>query len=169
MEKQWWKESIVYQIYPRSFLDSNGDGIGDLRGITKKLDYIHDLGADVIWLCPIYDSPNADNGYDIRDYRAIMKDFGTMEDFDELLSEAHRKGLKIIMDLVVNHTSDEHEWFRKSRMAPANSYRNYYIWKDGKNGAEPNNWGPFSAAPHGNTTHLSGSIIFICLQRNNLI
>lgn len=141
MEKQWWKESIVYQIYPRSFLDSNGDGIGDLRGITKKLDYIHDLGADVIWLCPIYDSPNADNGYDIRDYRAIMKDFGTMEDFDELLSEAHRKGLKIIMDLVVNHTSDEHEWFRKSRMAPANSYRNYYIWKDGKNGAEPNNWG----------------------------
>lgn len=141
MEKQWWKESVVYQIYPRSFLDSNGDGIGDLRGITKKLDYIHDLGADVIWLCPVYDSPNADNGYDIRDYHAIMKDFGSMEDFDELLSEAHRKGLKIIMDLVVNHTSDEHEWFRRSRMTPVNRYRNYYIWKSEKNGAEPNNWG----------------------------
>lgn len=140
MEKQWWKESVVYQIYPRSFMDSNGDGIGDLRGIINKLDYIHNLGANVIWLCPIYDSPNADNGYDIRNYRAIMKDFGTMEDFDELLAEAHRRDMKIIMDLVVNHTSDEHEWFVKSRMTPANRYRNYYIWRDGKNGAEPNNW-----------------------------
>ena len=141
MEKQWWKESVVYQIYPRSFLDSNGDGIGDLRGIMEKLDYIRDLGADVIWLCPIYDSPNADNGYDIRDYRAIMKEFGTMEDFDELLLQAHRKSLRIVMDLVVNHTSDEHEWFRKSRQNPAGQYRDYYIWKNGKDGAEPNNWG----------------------------
>jgi oligo-1,6-glucosidase len=139
--KQWWKESVVYQIYPRSFLDSNDDGVGDLGGIIEKLDYIHDLGADVIWLCPIYDSPNADNGYDIRDYRTIMKEFGTMKDFDKLLSEAHRKNLKIVMDLVVNHTSDEHEYFQKSRQNPANRYRDYYIWKDGKNGSEPNNWG----------------------------
>lgn len=141
MERQWWKEAVVYQIYPRSFMDSNGDGIGDLRGIIQKLDYIRSLGANVIWLCPIYDSPNADNGYDIRDYYAIMKEFGTMNDFDELLLQAHRKGLKIVMDLVVNHTSDEHEWFRKSRQNPAGRYRDYYIWKDGQGGAEPNNWG----------------------------
>lgn len=141
MEKQWWKEAIVYQIYPRSFMDSNGDGIGDLKGIIKKLDYIRDLGANVIWLCPVYDSPNADNGYDIRDYHAIMKEFGTMDDFDELLLKAHQIGLKIVMDLVVNHTSDEHEWFRKSRQNPAGRYRDYYVWKGGKNGAEPNNWG----------------------------
>ena len=145
--KQWWKEAIVYQIYPRSFLDSNGDGIGDLQGIIRKLDYIRDLGANVIWLCPIYDSPNADNGYDIRDYRAVMKEFGTMADFEELLAQAHRKGLKIVMDLVVNHTSDEHAWFQKSRQNPANRYRGYYIWKDGKNGTEPNNWGAVFGGP----------------------
>lgn len=137
--QQWWKEAVVYEVYPRSFMDSNGDGIGDLKGVTQKLDYIRELGANVIWLCPIYDSPNADNGYDIRDYRTIMKEFGTMDDFDELLSQAHQKGLKIVMDLVVNHTSDEHEWFQKSRQNPPNPYRSYYIWKDGKNGAEPNN------------------------------
>lgn len=141
MEKQWWQEAVVYQVYPRSFLDSNNDGIGDLRGIIRKLDYIEELGADVIWLCPVYDSPNDDNGYDIRDYRSIMKEFGTMKDFDELLSLAHQKGLKIVMDLVVNHTSDEHEWFRESRRTPANKYRNYYIWKEGKAGGEPSNWG----------------------------
>ncbi|WP_411676932.1 glycoside hydrolase family 13 protein [Caproicibacter sp.] len=141
MEKKWWKEAVVYQVYPRSFLDSSGDGVGDLRGIIQKLDYIRDLGANVIWLCPIYDSPNADNGYDIRDYRKIMKEFGTMRDFEELLAQAHQKGLKIVMDLVVNHTSDEHEWFQKSRQSPANQYRGYYIWKDGKDGGEPNNWG----------------------------
>ncbi|MDD3261241.1 MAG: alpha-glucosidase [Oscillospiraceae bacterium] len=140
-EKKWWKEATVYQIYPRSFMDSSGDGIGDLPGILSKLDYIRELGADVIWLCPIYDSPNADNGYDIRDYRAIMREFGTMANFDQLLEAAHNKGLRIVMDLVVNHTSDEHEWFRKSCQAPANKYRKYYIWKDGKNGGAPNNWG----------------------------
>ncbi len=138
--RQWWKESVVYQIYPRSFMDSNGDGIGDLQGIIRKLDYISALGADVIWLCPVYDSPNADNGYDIRDYQSIMKDFGTMQDFNELLVQAHEKNLKIVMDLVVNHSSDEHEWFRKSRETPKNKYRDYYIWRDGKNGAEPTNW-----------------------------
>lgn len=140
MTKQWWKESVVYQIYPRSFKDSNGDGIGDLQGVIQKLDYLKDLGVDVLWLCPVYDSPNADNGYDIRDYRAIMKEFGTMQDFDELLVQAHQRNLKIVLDLVVNHTSDEHEWFQKSRMTPKNKYRDYYIWKDGKNGAEPTNW-----------------------------
>lgn len=147
MQTQWWKEAVVYQIYPRSFLDSNGDGIGDLPGILSKLDYIRELGADVIWLCPVYDSPNADNGYDIRDYRAVMKEFGTMENFEELLAAAHQKGLKLIMDLVVNHTSDEHEWFRKSRRSPADRYRGYYIWKDGRDGAEPNNWGAVFGGP----------------------
>lgn len=140
MKKQWWKESTVYQIYPRSFCDSNGDGIGDLPGIESKLDYLRNLGVDVLWLSPIYDSPNADNGYDIRDYRKIMAEFGTIEDFDRLLATAHRKGLKIVMDLVVNHTSDEHEWFRKSRQIPKNEYRDRYYWRAGKNGAEPNNW-----------------------------
>jgi len=140
MTKQWWKESVVYQIYPRSFMDSNGDGVGDLNGIIQKLDYLKDLGVDVLWLCPIYDSPNTDNGYDIRDYHSIMREFGTIQDFDRLLELAHQKGLKIIMDLVVNHTSDEHEWFQKSRQNPENEYRDYYIWRDGKNGEEPNNW-----------------------------
>jgi oligo-1,6-glucosidase len=141
MTKKWWKESVIYQIYPRSFMDSNGDGIGDLNGIIQKLDYLKDLGIDVIWLCPIYDSPNADNGYDIRDYRKIMAEFGTMEDFYRLLACAHAKGIRIVMDLVVNHTSDEHEFFQKSKQTPENEYRDYYIWREGKNGKEPNNWG----------------------------
>lgn len=142
MNTQWWKEAVVYQIYPRSFMDSNGDGIGDLKGITSKLDYLKELGVDVIWMSPIYQSPNDDNGYDISDYQAIMKEFGTMEDFDELLSEAHKRGLKIVMDLVVNHTSDEHCWFVESRKAEKNPYSDYYIWRDGKpDGSEPNNWG----------------------------
>ena len=111
MKKSWWKESVVYQIYPRSFCDSNGDGIGDLRGIISKLDYLKELGIDVIWLSPVYRSPNDDNGYDISDYEDIMEEFGTMEDFDELLKEAHDRGIKIVMDLVVNHSSDEHAWF----------------------------------------------------------
>ena len=139
--RQWWKESVVYQIYPRSFMDSNGDGIGDLQGIIQKLNYLKDLGVDVLWICPIYDSPNTDNGYDIRNYRAILNEFGTMHDFDELLVQAHQKGIRIIMDLVVNHTSDEHEWFVKSRMKEKNKYRDYYIWRDGKQGGPPNNWG----------------------------
>ena len=139
--KQWWKESVVYQIYPRSFADSNGDGIGDLNGITQHLDYLQDLGVDVIWLSPVYQSPNDDNGYDISDYQAIMSDFGTMEDYDRMLSEAHKRGIKIVMDLVVNHTSDEHQWFVESKKSKDNQYRDYYIWKEGKNGKEPNNWG----------------------------
>lgn len=139
--KQWWKESVVYQIYPRSFADSNGDGIGDLNGITEHLDYLQDLGVDVIWLSPVYQSPNDDNGYDISDYQAIMSDFGTMEDYDRMLSEAHKRGIKIVMDLVVNHTSDEHQWFVESKKSKDNQYRDYYIWKEGKNGKEPNNWG----------------------------
>lgn len=139
--KTWWKESVVYQIYPKSFKDSNGDGIGDLNGITQKLDYIKELGANVIWLCPVYKSPNDDNGYDISDYRDIMKDFGDMNDYDRLLAEAHKRGIKIIMDLVVNHTSDEHKWFIESKKSKDNPYRDYYIWRDGKNGKEPNNWG----------------------------
>ena len=146
--KKWWQKSVVYQIYPRSFQDSNGDGIGDLKGITKRLPYIAELGADVIWLSPIYASPNDDNGYDISDYQAIMPEFGTMEDFDEMLAKAHELGLKIVMDLVVNHTSDEHNWFKESRKSKDNPYRDYYIWRDpkpgmkgGEPGAEPNNWG----------------------------
>lgn len=128
-KKAWWKEAVIYQIYPRSFADSNGDGIGDLNGITAHLDYLETLGIDVIWLSPVYKSPNDDNGYDISDYRDIMDDFGTMEDFDRLLAEAHRHHIKIVMDLVVNHTSDEHAWFIESRSSKDNPYRDYYIWK----------------------------------------
>ena len=141
MNKTWWKESVVYQIYPRSFCDSNGDGIGDLKGITEKLDYLKELGINVIWLSPVYQSPNDDNGYDISDYEAIMTEFGTMADFDKMLNKAHSLGIKIVMDLVVNHTSDEHKWFVESRSSKDNPKRDYYIWKDGKGGKEPNNWG----------------------------
>ncbi len=125
--RTWWKESVVYQIYPRSFYDSNGDGIGDLRGIIHKLDYIQDLGVDVVWLCPVYKSPNDDNGYDISDYRAIAEEFGTVADWDELLAEMHQRGIKLIMDLVVNHTSDEHPWFIESRRSKDNPYRQQLI------------------------------------------
>ncbi|MBW3495439.1 oligo-1,6-glucosidase [Bacillus sp. FDAARGOS_1420] len=141
MEKQWWKESVVYQIYPRSFMDSNGDGIGDLRGILAKLDYLKELGIDVIWLSPVYESPNDDNGYDISDYCKIMNEFGTMEDWDELLHEMHKRNMKLMMDLVVNHTSDEHNWFIESCKSKDNKYRDYYIWRPGNEGKEPNNWG----------------------------
>ncbi|MGH0596883.1 oligo-1,6-glucosidase [Bacillus mycoides] len=141
MEKQWWKESVVYQIYPRSFMDSNGDGIGDLRGILAKLDYLKELGIDVIWLSPVYESPNDDNGYDISDYCKIMNEFGTMEDWDELLHEMHKRNMKLMMDLVVNHTSDEHNWFIESCKSKENKYRDYYIWRPGNEGKEPNNWG----------------------------
>lgn len=143
MEKKWWKEAVVYQIYPRSFQDSNGDGIGDLPGITRRLGYIRKLGADVVWLCPVYRSPNDDNGYDISDYRAIMRDFGSMADFEKMLETAHSLGLKIVMDLVVNHTSDENAWFVESRKSDHNPYSDYYIWRDGKNGMPPNNWGSY--------------------------
>lgn len=140
MEKKWWKEAVAYQIYPCSFMDSNNDGIGDLQGIISKLDYLKDLGIDVIWICPVYKSPNDDNGYDISDYQDIMSDFGTMEDFNELLSEIHKRNMKIIIDLVINHTSDEHPWFIESRSSKQNPKRDWYIWREGKDNKEPNNW-----------------------------
>ena len=140
MKKIWWKEAVGYQIYPRSFKDSNNDGIGDLQGIIQKLDYIKDLGIDVIWICPMYKSPNDDNGYDISDYKDIMDEFGQMGDFDELLNEVHKRGMKLIIDLVVNHTSDEHEWFIESKSSKDNPKRDWYIWREGKDGLEPNNW-----------------------------
>ena len=142
MKRTWWKEAVIYQIYPRSFMDSNGDGIGDLQGIISRLDYLKYLGIDVIWLSPVYKSPNDDNGYDISDYQDIMDEFGTMEDFDELLAAAHARGIKIVMDLVVNHTSDEHQWFVESQKSKDNAYRDYYIWREGKDAqTPPNNWG----------------------------
>ena len=142
MEEKWWQRSTVYQIYPRSFQDSNGDGIGDLPGITSRLEYIRELGVDAIWLSPVYKSPNDDNGYDISDYQDIMTEFGTMADFDAMLEKAHALGLKIVMDLVVNHSSDEHRWFVESRSSRDNPYRDYYIWREGKkDGSLPNNWG----------------------------
>ncbi len=140
-QRAWWKEAVVYQIYPRSFADSNGDGIGDLNGITQHLDYLKLLGVDVIWVSPFYRSPNDDNGYDISDYRDIMEEFGTMADFDRMLEGVHQRGMKLVIDLVSNHTSDEHPWFVESRKSRDNPYRDYYIWKDSRNGKEPNNWG----------------------------
>ncbi|MCM3491077.1 alpha-glucosidase [Alkalihalophilus marmarensis] len=140
MNKQWWKESVVYQIYPRSFYDSNGDGIGDIKGIISKLDYLSELGINVVWLSPVYESPNDDNGYDISDYKAIMDDFGTMEDWDQLLDEMHKRGIKLVMDLVVNHTSDEHHLFAESRSSKDNPYRDYYIWRPGKGNEPPTDW-----------------------------
>ena len=140
--KKWWKNAIVYQIYPRSFCDSNGDGIGDIPGIISKLHYLKELGVDVIWLSPVYPSPGYDNGYDISDYKGINPEFGTMEDMEKLISRAKRLGIKIIMDLVINHTSDEHEWFKKA-LAGDSKYRDYYYFRDGKGRKAPNNWGSF--------------------------
>ncbi|WP_254532974.1 glycoside hydrolase family 13 protein [Natrinema gelatinilyticum] len=146
-DRQWWKEAIVYQIYPRSFNDSDGDGVGDLPGITEKVEYLDDLGVDVIWLCPVYESPNADNGYDISDYRSIAAEYGTMADWENLLSELHTRDMRLLMDLVVNHTSDEHEWFQRSRRRE-DGYSNYYYWRDGSVDEDgepipPNNWESF--------------------------
>ncbi len=147
-DRKWWKEAVAYQIYPMSFCDSNGDGIGDLNGIRSKLDYLKDLGVDIVWLSPIYDSPNDDNGYDIRDYRKIHPDYGTMEDFDRLLEEIHARGMKLIMDMVLNHTSDEHPWFQAALKDPTSKYKDYYIWRKGKSdGAPPNNWQSFFSGP----------------------
>jgi oligo-1,6-glucosidase len=143
MEKKWWKESVVYQIYPRSFMDSNGDGIGDIQGIISKLDYLKNLGVNVIWLSPVFKSPNDDNGYDISDYQDIMDEFGTIQDWEVLIEEMHKREMKLMMDLVVNHTSDEHKWFIESRKSKDNPYRDYYIWRPGKDGKEPNNWVSF--------------------------
>ncbi|MBE6772690.1 MAG: alpha-glucosidase [Clostridia bacterium] len=140
IEKKWWKEAVFYQIYPRSFKDSNGDGIGDIRGIIEKLDYLKELGVDAIWFSPMYDSPNDDNGYDIRDYEKIMEEFGTMEDFNDLVEGLHKRDMKVIMDLVINHSSDEHEWFSSSVSDPDSPYKDYYIWRDGDENTPPNNW-----------------------------
>ena len=140
IQRNWWKEAVVYQIYPRSFMDSNGDGIGDLRGITDRLDYLQALGIDVIWICPMFKSPNDDNGYDISDYQAIMDEFGNMDDFDDLLAAIHKRGMRLILDLVVNHTSDEHPWFIESRSSKNNPKRDWYIWRDGEEDKAPNNW-----------------------------
>ena len=164
-KKAWWKESVIYQIYPRSFMDSNGDGIGDLNGITSRLDYLAELGIDVIWLSPVYSSPNDDNGYDISDYRDIMKDFGTMEDFDRLLSEAHKHNIKIVMDLVVNHTSDEHAWFVESRKSKNNPYRDYYIWKDPVDDREPNNWQSFFSGSAWEKDETTGMYYLHCFSK----
>lgn len=144
MSKKWWKQAVVYQIYPKSFQDTNGDGVGDLPGIIKHLNHIKSLGVDVIWLNPIFKSPHIDNGYDISDYQSINPDFGTMDDFKELLHETHKRGMKIILDMVLNHTSDEHKWFQEACKSKDNPYRNFYIWRPaGKNGKEPNNWGNY--------------------------
>lgn len=164
-KKAWWKEAVIYQIYPRSFADSNGDGIGDLNGITAHLDYLETLGIDVIWLSPVYKSPNDDNGYDISDYRDIMEDFGTMEDFDRLLAEAHRHHIRIVMDLVVNHTSDEHAWFIESRSSRDNPHRDYYIWKEPKDGKEPNNWGAWFGGSAWELDEHTGMYYLHCFSR----
>ncbi|MCF6137199.1 alpha,alpha-phosphotrehalase [Pseudalkalibacillus berkeleyi] len=140
MHKEWWKKSVVYQIYPKSFNDTTNNGMGDIVGIIEKLDYLKELGIDIIWLTPVYDSPQRDNGYDIRDYYQIFEQYGSMADFESLLEEAHDRGIKVIMDLVVNHTSTEHEWFQKALQDPNNKYRDYYIWKDGVEGTPPTNW-----------------------------
>lgn len=169
MQKSWWQEAAVYQIYPRSFQDSNNDGIGDLQGIISRLDYIKNLGVDVIWLCPVYQSPNYDNGYDISDYQDIMADFGTMADFEELLKQAHQKGLKIIMDLVVNHTSFKHRWFVESRKSKDNEYRDYYIWREGKMINRLIFSNRFLRDRPGNMMKIQKCIIYIYIQRNNLI
>lgn len=142
-KRVWWKEAVVYQVYPRSFCDSNGDGVGDIPGIIGKLDYLKSLGVDVVWLSPVYQSPNDDNGYDISNYEAIAPDFGTMRDWEELAAGLHARGMRIVMDLVVNHTSDEHPWFEAARSSRDNPYRDFYIWRDGKDGREPNNWASF--------------------------
>lgn len=141
--QKWWKKAVVYQIYTKSFCDTNGDGIGDIPGILTKLDYLKNLGVDVLWLNPVYVSPDVDNGYDIADYYEINPQYGTMEDFKHMLSEVHKRGMRLIMDMVLNHTSDEHEWFKQSRSSRDNPYRDYYIWRPGKDGKEPNNWGNY--------------------------
>ena len=164
-QRAWWKEAVIYQIYPRSFADSNGDGIGDLKGVTAHLDYLKTLGIDVIWLSPVYKSPNDDNGYDISDYRDIMTDFGTMEDFDEMLSEAHKRGIRIVMDLVVNHTSDEHKWFVESRKSKDNPYRDYYIWRDPRDGKEPNNWESWFSGPAWEFDEATGMYYLHCFTK----
>src|SRR5579862_2025767 len=153
----WWKEAVVYQVYPRSFKDSNGDGIGDIPGITSKLDYLQQLGVNVIWLSPHYDSPNADNGYDIRDYRKVMSEFGTMADFDKMLAAIKQRHMRLIVDLVVNHTSDEHRWFVASRSSKDDPYRDFYFWRDGKPGPPGPDGKPTLLPPNNDPSFFSGS------------
>ncbi len=165
-ERAWWKEAVVYQIYPRSFNDSDGDGVGDLQGIIERLDYVADLGVDIIWLNPVYDSPQKDNGYDISDYQAIYDEFGTMADWEALLEEVHDRDMRLVMDLVVNHTSDQHEWFRKSRQRDP-EYDDYYIWREAEQTrtASPRHrttGSPSSGAPPGSTTRSAASTSSTC-------
>ena len=169
MNKAWWKEAVVYQIYPRSFMDSNGDGIGDLNGITEKLEYLKELGIDVIWLSPVYQSPNDDNGYDISDYQAIMEEFGTMEDYDRMLARAHELGIKIMMDLVVNHTSDEHAWFVESRRAWIIHTAIFISGEKEKTEKSRIIGDPVSVVRHGNMTHRQICISCICFRKNSRI
>ena len=169
MNKTWWKNSVIYQIYPRSFADSNGDGIGDIKGITQHLDYLKELGVDVIWLSPVYQSPNDDNGYDISDYQAIMEDFGTMEDFDEMLSEMHKRGIKLVMDLVVNHTSDEHPWFVESRKSKIILIVITTSGKKEKMGKSQITGVHVLAVLHGNMIRKQKCTIYIAFLRNSLI
>ena len=159
---EWFKDAIIYQIYPRSFKDSNGDGMGDIQGIIEKLDYLKDLGINCVWLSPVYESPMDDNGYDISDYKKIYKDFGTMEDFKLMLDEMHKRGIRLIMDLVANHTSDEHPWFLESKKSVDNPYRDYYIWKK-----KPNNWSGFLVKKLGNMMKLLVNITYTYLVKNN--
>ena len=166
-QPKWWKEAIVYQVYPRSFKDSNGDGIGDLKGITSKLDYIQGLGVNVIWLSPHYDSPNADNGYDIRDYRKVMTEFGTMTDFDELLKGVKQRNMKLIVDLVVNHTSDEHAWFVESRKSKDNPYRDYYFCAPRRMATSPTTGFRSFRVRRGRSIRQPTSTTCTCLQRNS--
>ena len=168
MDKAWWKEAVVYQVYPRSFMDSDGDGIGDLNGILMKLDYLQELGVNVIWLSPVYHSPNDDNGYDISDYKSIMTEFGTMADFDRLLKAVHERGMKIMMDLVVNHSSDEHPWFEESRSSRDNPKRDYYIWKE-KIIKNQTIGKVYSKDQHGNMMKEPMNIIYIYSAGNNRI
>ncbi len=150
---EWWKSTVIYQIYPRSFKDSNGDGIGDLRGIIEKVDYLAYLGVGMVWLCPVYASPNDDNGYDVSDYYQINPEFGTMEDMEELAEKLAEHGIKIMMDLVFNHTSDRHHWFLESKSSKDNPYRDFYIWKDPQDdGSAPNNWRGYFNEPAWNLT-----------------
>ncbi len=168
MQKAWWKEAVVYQIYPRSFMDSNGDGIETFRD-HKKIRLYKESRYPVIWVSPIYKSPNKDNGYDISDYQAIMDEFGTMEDFDELLKEIHQRGMKLVMDLVVNHTSDQHKWFLESRKSKDNKYRDYYIWKDPVDGHEPTNWGSYFSGSAWQFDETTGQYYLHQFVRNSLI
>lgn len=158
MTPPWWKTRVAYQIYPRSFCDSDGDGIGDLRGILSKLDYLQALGIGIVWLCPVYASPNDDNGYDISDYRTIMTEFGTLADWDALLAGLHARDIKLVMDLVVNHTSDEHPWFIESRRGKDSALRDWYFWRPARDGGPPTTGARFSAGRPGNTTRPAASI-----------